>query len=168
MSALSEANHILIVYASQSGSTTALAQAVRRGAQRGASTQVRMLHGVQAGIQDLLWCDALVFATPENFGYMAGAVKDFLDRTYHPAQGRVDRLPYAVVVSAGNDGRSAIEHLQRIARGFPLEQVAEPIRVVGEVQGAHLEACEGLGEVLSAGLELGIHPRPRRRGVRDD
>jgi hypothetical protein len=95
---------ILIVYASQHGGTVSLVEAVERGALREAGTVVRKLHGTLAGLDDLLWCDVLVVATPENFGYMAGAVKDFFDRTFYPAQGRVDQLPYAVVVRAGNDG----------------------------------------------------------------
>ena len=33
--------------------------------------------------------------------YMAGAIKDFLDRTFYPVAGRTEGLPYALVVSAG-------------------------------------------------------------------
>ena len=146
--------HILIVYASQSGHAQSLADAVERGAWAEGG-EVRKLHGTLAGIDDLLWCRALVIVTPENFGYMAGAVKDFFDRTFEPAQGRVSNLPYALIVRAGNDGTFARAAVERIARGYPLKPVAEPISWVGESE-APIAACEELGQLLVAGLMLGI------------
>lgn len=66
---------VLIVYASQSGHAQSLADALERGA-RAEGAEVRKLHGTLAGIDDLLWCRALAIVTPENFGYMAGAVAE--------------------------------------------------------------------------------------------
>lgn len=152
---------LLIVYASQSGGAARLAEAVERGATNEPSTLVRRLHGTQAGLDDLLWCDALVIVTPENFGYMAGAVKDFFDRTYEPARGQVDGLPYALVVRAGNDGTFAQAAVERIARGYPLKPVAEPILSVGDDIDGPLARCEELGQLLVAGLELGVFGRKR-------
>jgi multimeric flavodoxin WrbA len=145
---------ILIVYASQSGKAEQLANAVERGALAEGGV-VRKLHGTLAGLDDLLWCRALVIVTPENFGYMAGAVKDFFDRTFYPAQDKVTNLPYGVVVRAGNDGSFALAAVERIARGYPLKRVAEPILWVGESD-APLSACEELGQLLAAGLSLGV------------
>jgi multimeric flavodoxin WrbA len=153
---------ILIVYASQSGGASSMADAVERGASTGAEgVVVRKVHGTEGTLEDLLWCDALVIATPENFGYMAGAVKDFFDRTFYPAEGLVTKLPYALVVKAGNDGSFAIQAVQRIARGYGFEQVAEPVLSVGELEAEQLAQCEELGQLLSAGLELGVFGRPR-------
>jgi multimeric flavodoxin WrbA len=148
---------ILIVYASQSGHAQSLADAVEQGA-RAEGGEVRKLHGTLAGLDDLLWCGALVIVTPENFGYMAGAVKDFFDRTFEPAQGRVSNLPYALIVRAGNDGTFARGAVERIARGYPLKSVAEPILWVGESE-APIAACVELGQMLVAGLSLGIFGR---------
>jgi multimeric flavodoxin WrbA len=152
---------ILIVYASQSGGTTRMADAVERGALREPNVVVRKLHGTRADADDLLWCDALVIATPENFGYMAGAVKDFFDRTFYVVEGKVTNLPYALLVRAGNDGTFACAAVQRIARGYPLREVAEPIMSVGEQTPEQLAQCEELGQTLVAGLELGIFGRSR-------
>lgn len=151
---------ILIVYASQSGKAQQLAAAVERGAQAEGAT-VRKLHGTLAGLDDLLWCGALAIVTPENFGYMAGAVKDFFDRTFYPAEGKVTHLPYGVVVRAGNDGSFALAAVERIARGFPLRRVAEPILWVGDSE-APIGACEELGQLLAAGLALGVLGGPTR------
>jgi hypothetical protein len=155
------APRILIVYASQRGGTAQLAEAVERGARREENVSVRKLHGTLAGPEDLLWCDGLVIATPENFGYMAGAVKDFFDRTFYEVQGRVDQLPYAVVVRASNDGTFALAAVERIARGYPLRKVAEPVLWIGTSE-APTEPCEQLGQLLAAGIAFGLFSRTAR------
>jgi multimeric flavodoxin WrbA len=152
------APRILIVYASQRGGTSQLAEAVERGAAREANVSVRKLHGTLAGPEDLLWCDGLVIATPENFGYMAGAVKDFFDRTFYEVQGKVDQLPYAVVVRAGNDGTFALSAVERIARGYPLRKVSDAVLWVGDSE-PPLAACDELGQLLAAGIGLGLFGR---------
>jgi multimeric flavodoxin WrbA len=155
------APRILIVYASQRGGTTQLAEAVERGAKREERVSVRRLHGTLAGPEDLLWCDGLVIATPENFGYMAGAVKDFFDRTFYEVQGQVDQMPYAVVVRAGNDGTFALSAVERIARGYPLRKVTEPVLWVGDAE-PPLAQCEELGQMLAAGISFGLFGRAGR------
>jgi multimeric flavodoxin WrbA len=146
---------LLIVYHTQSGNTAQLMAAVMRGAQR-EPVEVVMKRAFDATLADLLACQGVIFGTAEYNGYMSGALKDFFDRTFEPAQGRVTNKPYACVVSAGNDGSFAVQYIERIARGYPLKRVADPIIVVGEV-GALAEArCEELGETFAAGLGLGI------------
>jgi len=150
--------HLLIVYHSQTGHTQAMAEAVLRGARSPEveGVEVRMLRAGDAGAEDLLWADALILGTPENFGYMSGAVKDFLDRTYYSCEGKVESLPYAVFISAGNDGSGALGSIQRIARGYPLRVVQEPIIARGNTTDAILASCEELGMTMAAGLEMSV------------
>ena len=149
--------HLLIVYASQTCRTLQMALAALRGAKQLANeVEVRFEHGLHANIDDLLWCDGLLLATPENFGYMAGAMKDFLDRTYYPAQGKVEGLPFAVLISAGNDGSGALTAIERIARGYPLTRVIEPIIAKGELDDAVLARCEEMGQTMAAGIAYGV------------
>lgn len=149
--------HLLIVYASQTCRTLQMALAALRGAKQLADeVEVRFEHGLHANIDDLLWCDGLLLATPENFGYMAGAMKDFLDRTYYPAQGKVEGLPFAVLISAGNDGSGALTAIERIARGYPLTRVIEPIIAKGELDDAVLARCEEMGQTMAAGIAYGV------------
>lgn len=165
--------HLLIVYHSQSGNTARLAQAIAEGAaeERGA-VQTRLLRAADAGLGDLMWADGVLFGTPENFGFMSGMLKDFFDRTYYPARGRIRKLPYAVFVSAGNDGTGAVRQIERIARGYPFEKVAEPViaasGVTEEMRAAapdsfhvavnesQLARARELGHTLAAGLAYGI------------
>ena len=135
-----------------------MAEAVLRGASAEDvdGIETRMLQSRDAGPEDLLWADALILGTPENFGYMSGAMKDFLDRTYYPCEGKVESLPYAIFISAGNDGSGAVSSIQRIARGYPLRAVQEPIIARGATTQAVLIACEELGLAMAAGLEMGV------------
>lgn len=135
-----------------------MAEAAYRGATDDAveGTETRLLTAGDAGVDELLWADGLLLGTPENFGYMSGALKDFLDRTYYPVEGRIDNLPYAVFISAGNDGAGALSSIRRIANGYPFKEVHEPIIAKGEVTEEILVACEELGMTLAAGLEVGI------------
>ena len=150
--------HLLLVYHSQSCRTEALAHAVYRGATDPAidGVDTRLKLAGESGLDDLLWADAVILGTPENFGYMSGAMKDFLDRTYYPAQGLVEGMGYALFVSAGNDGTGAVRAIRRIALGYPLKEIVAPIIVRGEVHASNLEACQELGMTVAAGLELGM------------
>jgi multimeric flavodoxin WrbA len=148
---------LLLIYSSQTGHTETMARAVCEGvAELAEDVELRQKPALSAGLDDLLWANGLLIGTPENFGYMSGAVKDFLDRTYYPAQGKVTGLPYAVFVSAENDGSGAVKAIERIALGYGWNQVAEPVVVKGELDEPALQRCRELGQTLAAGLSVGI------------
>ena len=149
---------LLIVYHSQSGTTERMAEAVLRGARNEAigGVEVRALSPLDAAADDLLHCDALILGTPENFGYMSGALKYFLDRVYYPCLEKVEGKPYALFVRAGNDGTGAVSSVQRIVAGLALKEIQPPLVVAGEFDEARLAECEELGMTVAAGLEAGI------------
>lgn len=145
-----------IIYHSQGQHVEALAQAVLAGAREETLVDTTLLKAKDATLEHLLEADGLIFGTPENFGYMSGALKDFFDRTFYPAEPHELNLPYALFVGAGNDGRGAITAVERIAIGYPLRKVAEPIRSVKQPTDEVLEACQELGHSMAAGIEMGI------------
>jgi multimeric flavodoxin WrbA len=151
--------HLLIVYHTQTGNTLKLAQAACNGARSElvSDVETRLLQAAEAGPEDLLWADGLLLATPENFGYMSGAMKDFLDRTFYPVEGKILPLPYTVLISAGNDGTGALRAIRRIAGGYPFTEVQEPLIAQGTITETHLRCAEELGLTLAAGLEAGIY-----------
>ena len=111
---MSERKHLLIVYHSQSGSTTRMAEAVIEGANdEDVDVDVRVREALDATSDDLLWCDGFVLGTPENFGYMSGAMKTFLDRTYYDCEDSLTGKPFAMFIRAGNDGSGAVTSLRR-------------------------------------------------------
>lgn len=147
---------LLIVYASQTGHTLQLVDALCQPLlPLCAELHIHRLPAAEAGLDDLLAADAIVLATPENFGYMAGKVKDFFDRTYYPAQGKTEGLPYLMLVSAGNDGLGALQAMRRIACGYGWKEVLPPLLAQGEVLPQHRERAMELGELLAAGMLVG-------------
>lgn len=147
---------LLVVYHTQSGNTGRLADAVLAGARNVTETDTTMKRAFDAGTDDLLACDGLLLGTPENFGYMSGALKDFFDRTYYPCEGKLTGLPYAVFVSAGNDGTGAVREIGRIANGYGWKTVADALIARKTITDADLAAARDLGEAMAAGLAMRI------------
>ena len=122
----------------------------------GTAYELRERHALLATTDDLLWAQGLLLGTPEHFGYMSGALKDFFDRSFYPAEARTAGLPYGLFVSAGNDGRGTITAVERIVAGYGWRAIADPVRVVGDPDEAALASCRELGGTLIAGLAAGI------------
>ncbi len=155
---MAEAKHLLIVYHSQSGTTSKMAEAVIKGAKHPdiEGVEVRVRDALEALPDDVLWADGFILGTPENFGYMSGAMKYFLDRVYYACEDKVGGIPYGLFVRAGNDGTGAISSITRILTGLSVKQVQEPVLIAGEFDESRLTECEELGMTLAAGLESGI------------
>ncbi|WP_353407504.1 flavodoxin family protein [Pseudoteredinibacter isoporae] len=147
---------LLIIYHSQTGNTEQLALAAQRGAAKERDCELRVKRAFDAKLEDLLWCDGVLFGSPENFGYMCGAIKDFFDRTFYPAEPYELNLPYGLLVSAGNDGSGAVREMDRILCGYPMKKVLPDLIAKGEIQNAHLQQAEENGEAFASGLCMGI------------
>lgn len=159
---------LLIVYHSHTGGTLQMAEATAEGARQEAGVNVRLLHASQAGPEDVLQADGYLFASPENLAAISGLLKDFFDRCYYPALERLNGRPYASLICAGSDGHNAARQIERIATGWRLKAVAEPLIVCTHAQTSEailapkhigeeaLSACRALGESMAAGLALGV------------
>ena len=160
---------LLIVYHSMTGGTRQMAEAARDGAAaEGQGVQVRLLHASEAGSDDVLSADGYLFATPENLAAISGQLKDFFDRSYYAALDHLNGRPYACLICAGSDGQNAARQIARIATGWRLKPVAEPLIICTHAQtteailapkriaAAELEQCRALGEAMGAGLALGV------------
>lgn len=149
---------LLVVSHSRSGSTARLVDALVAGAgdERidGVTVEVRSPFDTDADA--LRAADAVVLATPENFGYMSGALKDLFDRAYHDLLDDTRGRPYVLVVKAGHDGTGAVTAVERIVTGLAWRAARPPLVVVGEITDHHLDDAETLGMELAASLEAGI------------
>ena len=159
---------LLIVWHSMTGGSRQMAEAAAAAAALEAGVDVRLRHAAAAGPHDVLSADGYLFATPENLASMSGLMKDFFDRSYYAALDRISGRPYATMVCAGSDGRNAVRQIERIATGWRLRAVADPLIVCTSAQTPEqilrtkrigpqdLARCEALGAALAAGLALGV------------
>ncbi len=150
------------------GGTKTMAEAAASGASHEPDVEARLMRADDAHADDVLAADGYIFATPENLAAMAGRMKDFFDRTYYPALNRLNGRPYSVLVCAGSDGENAARQIARIATGWRLRPVAEPliVRVNAQTREAILAAkriapadvarCHDLGAAMAGGLAAGI------------
>ncbi|ROR99976.1 hypothetical protein EDC56_2611 [Sinobacterium caligoides] len=146
-----------IIYHSQSGAAESLAKAAYLGAKQEDSVEVVLIRAMEADSVQLSSSDGVLFVTPENFGGMSGGLKDYFVRTYYVLLEQQLNIPYALAVSAGNDGTGAVREVERIAQGYPLKKVAEPVIVRGLPDDAGLEACKELGQTMAVGMAFGIY-----------
>jgi hypothetical protein len=94
-------------------------------------------------------------------------MKDFYDRSYYPVLGRIEGRPYAQMVCAGSDGENCARQTARIAQGWRLRPVQEPVIVNLKAQTPEeilaektvpedaLARCRELGAALAAGIAMG-------------
>ena len=155
---------LLIVWHSRTGAAQAMAAAAADGARE----RAQLLRAEEATPEDLLAAGAYLFVCPENLASMSGAMKEMFDRCYYPVLGQIEGRAYATAIAAGSDGEGAQRQIDRIATGWRLRRVAEPLIVNLGAQtpeqilapksltSEQVLACHALGEALAAGLELGI------------
>jgi len=159
---------LLIVWHSRTGGARRMAEAAETGASQESGVAVRRLPAEAAGPEDLLAADGYLFVAPENLAALSGAMKEFFDRNYYPVLDRIQGRPYAAMICAGSDGTGAARQVARIATGWRLRAVAEPIIVCTHAQTPEailaektlapheLAPCAELGQALAAGLALGV------------
>ena len=148
---------ILVVYHSQGGKNAQMASAVVEGINSIEGARAVLKKAGEATLQDLLDCHGIAIGSPEYFGYMAGAIKDFFDRTYEQARGKVFRKPYVIFVNAGNDGTGALKSIERICIGYQFKKVFEPIIARGDITRDVLDVCLEMGKTIAAGCVAGIY-----------
>jgi multimeric flavodoxin WrbA len=157
---------LLIVYHSRTGGTEQMAKAAAEAAR--AEAHARLVWAGDAKADDVLAADGYIFACPENLAAMSGLMKEFFDRIYYAVLDQVQGRPYAIMVCGGSDGEGAVRQITRIATGWRLKPIAEPIIVCTHAQTPEaiwapktippdqLARCAELGAAFGAGLAMGL------------
>lgn len=157
---------LLIVYHSRTGGSQQMAKAACEAACEEAETVLRSAD--QTGPDDLTAADGYIFCAPENLAALSGAMKEFFDRCYYHVLGRIEGRPYALMICAGSDGENAARQMGRIAQGWRLRAVQDPLIVCTHAQTPEailapktipedeLTQCRELGQALAAGLAMGM------------
>lgn len=160
---MTDAPYLLIVWHSRTGGSKALAQAAIEGA-----VSAKLIAAADVTPDDLQAAGGYLFVGPENLAALSGAMKEMFDRCYYPCLGRIEGRPYATIICAGSDGENAQRQLDRIATGWRLRRVADPLIVNTAAQtpeailapktiaADRLAEARDLGAALAEGLAAGI------------
>ncbi|NQT22463.1 MAG: NAD(P)H-dependent oxidoreductase [Candidatus Omnitrophica bacterium] len=147
---------ILIVYHTQGGNTEKIAKSFKSGVSGVKGVKAVLKKALKVSLRDLLSSDGYVFGTPDYFSYMAGALKDFFDRTCYPSEGKIDQRPYIAFVSHGGGG-DAVKSLERMGRRFNLKRFSKPLLIEGR------PSKKALGKACKLGKKLAEYIRDDNR-----
>ncbi|QLH37955.1 MAG: flavodoxin family protein [Defluviicoccus sp.] len=152
------AKRLLVVAHAPSDNTRRMLDAVIEGASAPdiEGIEVQALSPFEANPEHVLVASAVVLGTPENLGYMSGALKDFFDRIYYPCLERTQGLAYALYVRAGHDGTGTRRAVESITTGLRWRPAQPPLICRGPWQDAFVDQCRELGTLMAAGLEAGV------------
>ena len=138
-------------------------------AAEGAGESAKLLRASDATPDDLLEAGAYLFVFPENLAAISGEMKEMFDRCYYPVLGKIEGRAYATLIAAGSDGENAQRQVDRIATGWRLKRIADPvifnfnaqtpeaILAAKKVSLDRIEVCEQMGTAMAEGLTLGIY-----------
>ncbi|NIQ04475.1 MAG: FprA family A-type flavoprotein [Candidatus Korarchaeota archaeon] len=139
---------VLVVYHSMGGNTEQAARYLTEGVKTVEGVDVTLKEALKAHVDDLRNCDGIAIGTPDYFSYMAGAVKDFFDRTYYPTKGEVSGTPCVLFVSHGGGGK-AVKSLEEMVETFKFKQITTPLLLRGAPNQREQEELRDAGKKLA-------------------
>lgn len=155
---MADDKQLLVVAHAPSPNTRRLLAAVLRGARHPdiEAVSVRHVPPLQATADDVLAARAILLGTPENLGYMSGALKDFFDRCYYPCLDKTQGLAFAYYIRAGRDGTGTQRAITTITTGLRWRLVHDAVICRGEYREEFEARCEELGLYVAASLDAGL------------
>ncbi|NTZ41581.1 flavodoxin family protein [Altererythrobacter sp. SALINAS58] len=161
--------HVLIAWHSRTGASEAMALAAIEGADRAEGHDpARLLPASQVTPADILAASAYIFVCPENLASISGMMKEMFDRCYYDVLGRIEGRAFCTIIAAGSDGEGAQAQIDRIAKGWRLKRVADPLIINMSAQTKEdilapkvvpeedLAQCRDLGHAMAEGVALGM------------
>tara|TARA_Y100001960_G_scaffold268475_1_gene293411 strand:+ start:56 stop:526 length:471 start_codon:yes stop_codon:yes gene_type:complete len=101
--------------------------------------------------------DGVIIGTTENFGYMAGATKDFFDRCYNELLDNTQGLPVFYYIRAGLDGEGTLRAIDKILLGLKWRQVLKPIVLKGNWNNNFKDKIAEASLNFAIGIQEGIY-----------
>lgn len=152
----------LVIWHSRTGASEQMARAAAK------HEAARLVRARDVTADDLLSAAGYLFVGPENLAALSGEMKEMFDVNYYTVLGKIEGRPFATIIAAGSDGEGAQRQIDRIAKGWRLKRVADPMIVNFSAQSPEeilaekapsdrvLAECEQLGLAIAEGIVLGV------------
>lgn len=148
---------ILLIAHAPSPNTVTLRDAAANLIQDQSDVDLTVASPFACGAEDALKADGIIIGTIENIGAMAGATKDFFDRSYNQLLEVTEGKPVAVYIRAGLDGTATKRQIEAIITGLKWRSIQSPLILKGKWQKKFANDAAELALALAAGVEMGIY-----------
>ena len=138
---------VLIVYHTFTGKTEKMAKALAEGVRSVPEVEVTLKKAVDTDPEEFVQADAVAFGAPNTFGGMAGALREFFDRSWAVHE-KTSRKPAVAFTCELPDQTGALKEIEKFFTFYGLQAASEGIAAPGEVGEKELEECKKLGQSL--------------------
>ncbi len=145
-------SRILVVYHTFSGNTEKLANAFADGARAVTGSDVVVKKVTDVTPDDVQKADGLAFGTPNTFGGMSGAMREFFDRMW-PLHEQTAGRPAAIFTTENEGQTGAIDEIRKFFGFYKLKEVAGGLTVSAPVDD-NTDMCYELGRTLAKTVQM--------------
>ncbi len=121
---------ILIAYASRTGSTEKLAQAIADGARKAGGVSVELKRAKDVKPEDAVSADGYAFGSHSAFEYMAGELKVLFEELYH-VRDKVSGKPVLLFTTGQGGQAAALESMDKVVGVFNPHWIKPGVAVEG-------------------------------------
>ena len=151
-----QSKNLLFIVHAPSANTSRLREAACGRVAAESETKMIIKTPFETNARDALEADGVLIGTTENIGYMAGATKDFFDRSYNDLLDVSAGKPAAIYIRAGLDGTGSKHALSSIMTGLRWRLVGDILVCRGAWQEKEFsDKVSELALTLALTLELG-------------
>jgi multimeric flavodoxin WrbA len=141
---------VLVIYHSQGGTTEEMATAICEGARQVKGADITVKKGFDAGVDELLGCDAVAVGSPLYFGYTTEEMENFCTRASYRAHGKVADKPCVVFGSANGPASTVLEYVEKMCFSvMRFRTIAPSVRGSGSITERVIDECRALGRKLA-------------------
>ncbi len=138
---------ILICYASRTGNTEKLAQAIAEGAKSAGGVRVELKRARDATQADASY-DAFAFGSHSAFEYMAGELKSLFENFY-PVRDKLAGKPILIFTTGKGGQVSALESIDKVVGVFNPHWVKPGVTAEGTPNDADKAKARDMGKKLA-------------------
>ena len=149
--------NILFIIHSPSENTERISNAVIDSINREKlNIKINLLKPSEASSKDVIKSDGILIGTTENLASIAGATKDFFDRTYYDLIDKTEGMPIAVWIRAGHDGTGSLKQFKSIISGLRWKLVQEILVCKGPWKEEFVDECIEMTLGFVYGIESNV------------